>query len=71
MAIQYNKMILHGILQAVLYIALPLVLFEIISMMGFMTFSQDFKIIIIIIGIIGVVFAMLRHAFPKENFPQL
>ena len=67
MAIQYNKMILHGILQAVLYIALPLVLFEVISMMGLMTFSQEFKITIIIIGIIGVVFALLRHAFPKDT----
>jgi MFS family permease len=67
MAIQYNKMILHGILQAVLYIALPLVLFEVFSMMGLMTFSQEFKITIIIIGIIGVVFAMLRHAFPKDT----
>jgi len=67
MAIQYNKMILHGILQAVLYIALPLVLFEVISMMGLMTFSQEFKITIIIIGIIGVVFSMLRHAFPKDT----
>ncbi len=67
MAIQYNKMILHGILQAVLYIALPLVLFEVISMMGLVTFSQEFKITIIIIGIIGVVFAMLRHAFPKDT----
>ena len=67
MAIQYNKMILHGILQAVLYIALPLVLFEIISMMGLMTFSQEFKIVIIIIGIIGVAFTMLRNAFPKDT----
>jgi hypothetical protein len=67
MAIQYNKMILHGILQAVLYIALPLVLFEVVSMMGLMTFSQEFKIAIMIIGIIGVVFAMLRHAFPQDT----
>jgi len=67
MAIQFTSMILHGILNAVLYIALPLVLFEVISMMGFMTFSQAFKMSIMIIGIIGVVFSMLRHAFPKDT----
>ena len=67
MAIQITKMILHGILSAVLYIALPLVLFEVISMMGLMTFTQEFKMSIMIIGIIGVVFSMLRHAYPKDS----
>jgi MFS family permease len=36
-------------------------------MMGFMTFTQEFKMTIIIMGIIGVVFSMLRHAFPKDS----
>jgi len=67
MAIQVNKIILHGILNAIMYIALPLVLFEVISMMDLMTFSQEFKMSIIIIGIIGTVFAMLRHAYPKDT----
>jgi len=67
MAIQINKMILHGILNALMYIALPLIIFEVISMMGLMSFSQEFKTTIIIIGIIGTVFAMLRHAFPKDS----
>ncbi len=67
MAIQITKMIMHGILNAVLYIALPLILFEAISMMGLMTFTQDFKTTILIIGIIGVAFSMLRHAFPKDT----
>lgn len=67
MAIQITKMILYGILNAVLYVALPLILFEVISMIGLMTFSQEFKMTIMIIGIIGVVFSMLRHAFPKDS----
>ena len=67
MAIQINKMIFHGILNALMYIALPLIIFEVISMMGLMTFSQEFKTTIIILGIIGTVFAMLRHAFPKDT----
>jgi len=67
MAIQGTKMILHGILNGILYIALPLILFEVISMTGLMTFSQEFKTTIIIIGIIGTVFAMLRHAYPKDT----
>ena len=67
MAIQITKMILHGILNAILYIALPLILFEVVSMMGLMTFSQEFITSIMIIGIIGTVFAMLRHAYPKDT----
>ena len=67
MAIQITKMIMHGILNAVLYIALPLILFEVISMMGLMTFTQEFQMTIIIMGIVGVVFSMLRHAFPKDS----
>jgi hypothetical protein len=67
MAVQITSMIMHGILNAVLYIALPLVLFEVISMMGLMTFTQEFKMTIIIMGIVGVVFSMLRHAFPKDS----
>ena len=67
MAIQITKMIFHGILNAILYIALPLIIFEVVSMMGLMTFSQEFKISIMIIGIIGTVFAMLRHAYPKDT----
>ncbi|NVM45544.1 MAG: hypothetical protein HWN79_11565 [Candidatus Lokiarchaeota archaeon] len=67
MAIQGTKMVLHGILNGIFYIALPLILFELIDMFGLMTFTQEFKISIIIIGIIGTVFAMLRHAFPKDT----
>jgi len=67
MAIQITKMILHGILNAILYIALPLILFEVVSMMDLMIFSQEFKTSILIIGIIGTVFAMLRHAYPKDT----
>jgi len=67
MAIQINKMIFHGILNALMYIALPLIIFEVISMMGLMSFNQEFKITVIIIGIIGTVFAMIRHAFPKDT----
>jgi len=67
MPIQVAKMILHGILHAILYIAVPLILFEILSILNIMTFTQEFKITIIIIGTIGVVFSMLMHAFPKDT----
>lgn len=67
MAIQITKMILYGILNAVLYIALPLMLFELVDLLNLMTFTQEFKTSIIIIGIIGTVFAMLRHAYPKDT----
>lgn len=67
MPIQVAKMILYGILHAILYIAVPLILFEILSILNIMTFTQEFKITIIIIGTIGVVFSMLMHAYPKDT----
>jgi len=67
MAIQITKMIGYGILNALLYIALPLILFEVISIMGLMTFTLEFKTSIIIFGIIGTVFSMARHAYPKDT----
>ncbi|MFX0058221.1 MAG: hypothetical protein ACFE85_12005 [Candidatus Hodarchaeota archaeon] len=67
MPIQVGKMILYGILHAVIYIAGPLILFEILSMMNLMTFSLSFKITIIILGIVGTVFSMLSHAYPKDT----
>jgi len=67
MAIQITKMIGYGILNGILYIALPLILFEVISIMGLMTFTLEFKTSIIIIGIIGTAFSMARHAYPKDT----
>ncbi|MFW9949543.1 MAG: hypothetical protein ACFFKA_05405 [Candidatus Thorarchaeota archaeon] len=67
MPIQVGKMILWGIISAILYIAVPLILFEVIAMTGLMTFSQEFKISVIIYGAIGVVFSMLSHAYPKDT----
>ena len=67
MEVQVGKMILYGILSAILYIALPLILFEVLAANDIMTFTQGFKISIIIIGIIGVVFSMLSHLFPKDT----
>jgi len=67
MPVQVGKMVLHGILNAILYIAVPIILFEVIEMLGLMTFTQGFKISIIIMGAIGVFFTMLRHAYPKDT----
>jgi len=67
MKVQIGKMILYGILTAVFYIVVPLILFEVLATYNIMTFSQAFKISIIIIGIIGVVISMLRHLFPPDT----
>jgi hypothetical protein len=60
-------MILYGVLSAVFYIVVPLVLFEILQAYNIMTFSAAFKTAIIIFGIIGVVISMARHLFPKDT----
>ncbi|MFX1281280.1 MAG: hypothetical protein ACFFA3_18155 [Promethearchaeota archaeon] len=67
MEVQIGKMILYGILSAVFYLVVPLVLFEILQAYDIMTFSATYKTAIIIFGIIGVAFSMARHLFPKNT----
>ncbi|MFX0008024.1 MAG: hypothetical protein ACFFA7_05265 [Promethearchaeota archaeon] len=67
MEIQYGKMILHGILSAIFYLVVPLVLFYFLELYGIMTFSDAYRIGIIVFGIIGVVISILRHAFPQDT----
>jgi hypothetical protein len=67
MEIQYGKMILYGILQAILYIAVPLIIIYFIELYNIMTFSQDFITYLIVIGCIGVALSMAKHAFPSDT----
>jgi hypothetical protein len=67
MKVQVGKMILYGILSTLFYIVLPLVLFEVLTFLHLMTFTTGFRITVIIIGVIGVIFSMLRHLFPKDT----
>lgn len=67
MTVQYSKMILHGILAAIFYLVVPFVLFYFLEYYSIMTFSESFRISIIIFGIIGVVISILRHAFPEDT----
>ncbi len=67
MEIQYSKMILHGIIAAIFYLVVPFVLFYFLEYYSIMTFSESFRISIIIFGIIGIVISILRHAFPEDT----
>ncbi|HEA71034.1 hypothetical protein LCGC14_1390520 [marine sediment metagenome] len=67
MQVQIGKMILYGILAAVSYLIGPLIVFQLLDTYNIMTFSQAFKLSIIIFGIIGIAFSMLRHLFPKDT----
>ena len=67
MEIQYGKMILHGILSAIFYLVVPLVLFYFLELYGIMTFTAAYRIAIIIFGIIGIIISILRHAFPEDT----
>ena len=67
MEIQYSKMILHGILSTIFYLVVPLALFYLLEYYDIMTFSNSYRIAIIIFGIIGVIISILRHAFPEDT----
>ncbi|MHA1702068.1 MAG: hypothetical protein ACTSXN_07405 [Promethearchaeota archaeon] len=67
MEIQWGKMILHGLLNAVFYIGLPLGLIYVFEYLNVITFADSFRISIIIFGIFGTIISMLKHAFPKET----
>jgi len=67
MEIQYGKMILHGILSAIFYLVVPLLLFYFLELYGIMTFTDVYRIGIIVFGIIGIIISILRHAFPEDT----
>jgi hypothetical protein len=67
MEFNYGKMILHGILSSIFYLVVPLVLIYVLEYYGLMVFTDAYRIAIIIFGIIGVVFSMLRHGFPEDT----
>jgi hypothetical protein len=67
MEIQIGKMILNGILYAILYIAAPLTALFLLDYFGIFTLSQYFIIGIIIFGIVGVFIAVLKSAYPKDS----
>ena len=65
--IQYGKMILYGILTALFYIALPLVVIYFVELYNIMTFNQSFITYLIVFGCIGIALSMARHAFPEDT----
>ncbi|MFX0004616.1 MAG: hypothetical protein ACFE9C_10935 [Candidatus Hodarchaeota archaeon] len=67
MEIQYGKMVLHGILAAVFYLVVPLLLFYFLELYGIMIFTDAYRIGIIIFGIIGIIISVLLHAFPPDT----
>lgn len=67
MEIHYGKMILYGILSAIFYLIVPLVLIFVLEHYHIMTFSESFRLAIIIFGVIGIVFSVIGHAFSKDT----
>ena len=67
MAIQWGKMILHGLLNAVFYIGIPYGMIYLLEYLNLITFTEAFKIAIIVFGVVGTVISMIKHAFPKDT----
>jgi len=67
MEMQIGKMVLNGIVYALLYIALPLTVLYLLDFYNIITFSSYFIVGIIIFGIIGVIMAVLKAAYPKDS----
>ena len=67
MAIQWGKMILHGLLNAVFYIGIPYGLIYLLEYLNIISFTEAFKIAIIVFGVIGTVISMIKHAYPKDT----
>ncbi|MHA2471996.1 MAG: hypothetical protein ACXAES_02050 [Promethearchaeota archaeon] len=67
MEVHVGKMFLWGFISAITYIAVPFLLFYLLDMWGLMSFTQEFKTSIIIFGIVGIIFSMLSHLFPRDT----
>ncbi len=67
MTIQWGKMILHGLLNAVFYIGIPYGMIYLLEYLNIVSFTEVFKISIIIFGVIGTIISMIKHAYPKDT----
>ncbi|MBD3194032.1 MAG: hypothetical protein GF317_03185 [Candidatus Lokiarchaeota archaeon] len=67
MEIQPGKMILNGIIYALLYIGAPLIILFLLDFYNIINFSSYFFTGILIFGIIGTVMAVLKAAYPKDS----
>jgi hypothetical protein len=67
MTIQWGKMILHGLLNAVFYIGIPYGMIYLLEYLNIVSFTEAFKISIIIFGVIGTIISMIKHAYSKDT----
>ncbi|MFX1237173.1 MAG: hypothetical protein ACFFAS_19825 [Promethearchaeota archaeon] len=67
MKIKYGSMIFYGTLKAIFYLVLPLVVMGILESNNLMQISDDWKIGIIVLGVIGTVLAVITHMFEKNT----
>ena len=65
--IDYKSIIIYGLLKSVFYLIIPLILIFILSIQGVLSFNQTFINNIILMGIIGVIITIIRHAPIKET----
>ncbi|MBN1801032.1 MAG: hypothetical protein JW891_05955 [Candidatus Lokiarchaeota archaeon] len=67
MKIRYGAMIFWGVLKAIFYLVLPLVLIGVLESYNIMQVSIEFKVVLIVLGIIGTVLAVITHMFEKNT----
>ena len=67
MKLDYKSIIIYGSLKAAFVLLLPLILISIIINQGIIEFSSNFIITIIVMGIIGTIITIVRHAPPKNS----
>jgi len=67
MKLDYKSILIYGVLKAAFFLILPIILISVLSDQGIIEFSPPFIVSILVMGIIGVIFTILRHAPPKDS----
>ncbi|MGV9172076.1 MAG: hypothetical protein ACOC44_05585 [Promethearchaeia archaeon] len=60
-------MIIYGAISAVVYIAVPLILFNYLSGLGLVTFEAEFKNTLLTLGIIFIIITVVKNIFSKDT----
>ena len=67
MKIQLQKMFIYGVIGFVFYVLVPYAAFSLLNFYGFLVTTPEFLMGVLILGVIGTVILVFKHAFPKDT----
>ncbi|MFO8018050.1 MAG: hypothetical protein R6U96_05400 [Promethearchaeia archaeon] len=67
MKLDFPRMIIYGTISAIIYIVVPIILFNYLSGLGLISFKAEFKNNLLTLGVIFVIITLGKNMFSKET----